>query len=104
VPPGRAEGEGGSAAPREGPPGRRSELEHVATAFNAEPWDCGDLSGDGHLDLSMEPSSQELVAVLELHELPGGNELKLVVTGNLLDGTPFEARDCVVIRQWHHRR
>ncbi len=94
----RADGVGGEVAPLEGPPGPHSVFEDVATPFEGEPCDCHDLGADGYLDLSMKFSSPDVVAVLELDDVPGGSELELVVTGSLLDETPFVAYDCIVLR------
>jgi hypothetical protein len=94
----RADGVGGEVAPLEGPPGPHSVFEDVATPFEGEPCDCHDLGADGYLDLSMKFSSQEVVAALELDDVPGGMELELVVTGSLLSGTPFTGPDCIVLR------
>ena len=86
---------GGSVPPIEGPPGPHSVLADVATPFEGEPCDCHDLDEDGTIDLSMKFSSQEVVTELELNDLPGGAFVELVLSGNLLDGTPFEASDCI---------
>ena len=91
----RADGVGGEVAPNEGPPGPHSESEDVATPFDGEPCDCHQLEGDGAVDLSMKFRSDDVVEVLELDDLDSGALVELVVTGNLLDGTPFEASDCV---------
>ncbi|UCF34128.1 MAG: hypothetical protein JSV78_02240 [Phycisphaerales bacterium] len=93
----RADGIGGSVIPLEGPPGPHSVIADVATPFDGEPCDCHELEGDGILDLSMKFATQEVVEGLLLNELPSGAVVELVVTGMLLDGTPFEASDCVTI-------
>ncbi len=91
----RADGVGGSAAPYEGPPGPHSVFEDVATPFEGEPCECHDLEGDGIDDLSMKFKTDDLVSALGLDSLDPGALLELVVTGNLVDGTPFIARDCI---------
>ncbi len=94
----RTDGLGGSIAPHEGPPGPHSEFEDVATPFEGEEQcDCDELGGDGILDLSMKFKSANLVAALELDDLKAGDFVSLTLTGNLLDGTPFEAADCIRI-------
>lgn len=92
---GRADGVGGSVQPNEGPPGPHSVIEDVATPFDGELCECHDLDGDGIDDLSMKFRSQDLVEALELDSLPGGGLVELCLTGTLLDGTPFEACDCI---------
>lgn len=91
----RADDIGGSVQPNEGPPGPHSVVEDVATPFNGELCDCHELTGDGIDDLSMKFKSQEVVAALELNDLPPGALVELCVSGELLDGTEFEACDCV---------
>jgi hypothetical protein len=91
----RADGIGGSWAPHEGPPGPHSVVEDVATPFNGETCDCHELGGDGIPDLSMKFKTQDLVDALELGDLPSGDLVELVVSGNLNDGTAFQASDCV---------
>ena len=94
----RADGVGGEVAPLEGPSGPHSVVEDVATPFEGELCDCHDLGADGYVDLSMKFSSRDVVAALELEDVPGGTELELVVSGSLLDGTAFAAHDCIVLR------
>ncbi len=92
----RADGVGGSVAPNEGPPGPHSVFADVATPFEGkEPCDCHDLEGDGILDLSMKFTTDEMVEALELNDLPAGDLVQLVVNGTLLDGTEFQASDCI---------
>ncbi len=91
----RADGVGGSVAPNEGPPGPHSEFEDVATPFDGELCDCHDLDGDGITDLSMRFRTDDVVAALELDDLPAGDLVELVVSGALLDGTEFSASDCI---------
>jgi len=93
----RADGVGGYAVPHEGPPGPHSVFEDVATPFEGEPCDCHDLGGDGIVDLAMKFRIGDLVSALLLSELPAGVTVELMVTGDLLDGTSFEARDCITI-------
>ena len=59
--------------------------------------DCGchALVGDGALDLMMKFRRPTLVSVLNLTNLSSGAFVLLKIRGNLLDGTPFEARDCL---------
>lgn len=75
----------------------RWNLEDVGTPVRPkDECDCTELEGDGNIDLTLKFKTQELVDALG--PLTTGGELVLTVTGALTDGTPFEGRDCVVIR------
>jgi hypothetical protein len=91
----RADGVGGSVSPLIGPPGPGIHVEDVATPFDGEPCECHELGADGIDDLSMKFDTEAIVAGLELNDLPGGVMVELVVSGELSDGTPFIATDCV---------
>ncbi|UCG32468.1 MAG: hypothetical protein JSU68_12475, partial [Phycisphaerales bacterium] len=91
----RADGVGGTVAPHEGPPGPHSVYEDVATPVDGETCDCHEAGADGLMDLSMKFKTDDVVANLQLDDLAPGALVELMVTGNLLDGTPFEATDCV---------
>ncbi|UCG15864.1 MAG: right-handed parallel beta-helix repeat-containing protein [Phycisphaerales bacterium] len=91
----RADGIGGGVAAFEGPPGPHSVFEDVATPFEGEPCECHDLGSDGVIDLSVNFKADNVVEVLELEALPPGVLVELVVSGNLLDGYPFTASDCI---------
>jgi hypothetical protein len=91
----RADGIGGGVTPHEGPPGPHSEFADVATPFVGEICECIEAEGDGIMDLSMKFKTQDVVDVLELDDLLPGDLVELVVIGTLLDGTPFEASDCI---------
>jgi hypothetical protein len=56
-----------------------------------------ELSGDGSEDLTLKFDTQAIVATLESVE--NGNEIPLVLTGMLQDGTTeIQGSDCVVIK------
>ena len=93
----RADGVGVSVAPLEGPPGPHSVIEDVGTPFDGQVCECHDLGSDDIDDLLMRFDTQDLVQELLLDELSGGDEVDLALTGSLLDGTPFEASDCVTL-------
>ena len=57
--------------------------------------DCAEEGPDGHDDLTLKFNTQEIAAALGA--VSPGDERLLTITGVLLDGTPFEASDCVVI-------
>jgi len=90
----RADGVGGSVFPNEGPPGPHTTIDDAATPFNGELCDCHDEAGDGIDDLSMKFRSQDVVDEGLAQGNPG-ELITLCVTGNLLDGTTFEACDCI---------
>ncbi|MCH7548716.1 MAG: hypothetical protein IH969_04110, partial [Candidatus Krumholzibacteriota bacterium] len=66
------------------------------TAPTANGDDCGCIrtGPDGIADLMMHFSGLEIAAAIP----PGepGDQLVLTLTGALVDGTPFEGRDCIV--------
>jgi photosystem II stability/assembly factor-like uncharacterized protein len=57
--------------------------------------DCTTDGPDGFDDLTLKFDAQELVAALG--SVNNGDELVLTITGNLLDSTPIEGSDCVII-------
>ncbi len=87
----RVDDVGGSVAPN------RLRIQDRATPFEGEPSGCHKLRRDGIDDLHMKFFSVQMTQELQLDQLPQGTVLELVVTGNLLDGTPFIASDWVVI-------
>ncbi len=94
----RADGVGGSVMPREGPPGPHTTVGDVATPIcggDVEPCECTTDGPDGTDDLVMHFATPEVVAELELFDVNSGTVVKLCVSGTLLDGTSFDACDCV---------
>jgi len=91
----RADGTGGSVGPNEGPPGPHSVFEDVGTPFEGEECGCHEAEGDGILDLSMKFRTQDVANLLPVDDSAGAL-VPLVVSGTLLDGTPFtSSSDCV---------
>jgi hypothetical protein len=85
----------------------RSSLEDVATPLDdGNECDCSEEGPDGFTDLTLKFRTQEivdsLVFVLGQTEYGINNAepdiLVLTLTGELLDGTPIEGSDCVVLR------
>lgn len=78
-----------------------AELEDVATFFNGvlndDCLDCTQDGPDGLTDLKLKFDTQEILAAIG--PVIDGQCLTLTITGDLLDGTPFEGSDLVVIRQ-----
>lgn len=93
----RADGIGETVAPLQGPPGPGIHMEDVGTPFCGEACDCHEMECDGICDLTMKFSTPEVVQMLELADVEPGT-LELVVSGCLMDGTPFSASDCVLLR------
>ncbi len=91
----RADGVGGSVAPNEGPRGPHSVFADVGTPFEGEICGCHELGGDGITDLSMKFRRSDISEVLELNDFALGSSVELVLSGVLLDGTPFSAYDCI---------
>jgi len=56
---------------------------------------CTTARADGHMDMTFKIDRQELVDVIGLGVT--GDIVPLTLTGELVDGTPFEAVDCVSI-------
>jgi hypothetical protein len=74
----------------------RSSLEDVTRpATGGEECDCTADGPDGLMDLTLKFSRQAVAAVLGPVE--DGDVVTLTITGSMLDGTPFEASDCVTI-------
>ncbi len=93
----RIPGVDGFVTPLSGPPGPGIHIDDVATPFDGTPCDYNEASGDGIDDLTFKFSTAELVDALDLSSVRQGDELTLTLRGMLLDGTGFEATDCVVI-------
>ena len=72
-------------------------IRDVATPFDGELCYCHRRRGDGIDDLVLDFHTRRMVDALELHSAPSGNLVTLTVSGMLLDGTPFEASDCIRI-------
>ncbi|MCK5620477.1 MAG: T9SS type A sorting domain-containing protein, partial [Candidatus Krumholzibacteria bacterium] len=73
----------------------RSSYEDVTQpAGNAE-CECTGDGPDGFTDLTLKFSRQEVAGVLGSVE--DGDVIELTITGSLMDGTSFEASDCVTI-------
>ena len=93
----RVDGVGGAVAPNEGPPGPHSSFEDVGTPFDGPACGCSARAGDGQLDLALRFSIPTLMSALRLDQDPPETPIDLRITGRLLDGTPFQATDCITI-------
>ena len=71
------------------------KLEDIATALDeTSDCECTNDGPDGFIDLTMKFLGQEIAAAVPMGAR--GEERVLTLAGELLDGTPFEATDCVV--------
>ncbi len=93
----RVDSVGGAVAPNEGPPGPHSSFEDVGTPFDGPACGCSARAGDGQLDLALRFSVAAVVTGLRLDKAPPETPIELRITGRLLDGTPFQATDCITI-------
>jgi len=75
----------------------RYDYEDVATPVgpDAEPCECTEEGPDGYLDLTMKFEMQDVVTAMGA--VNDGDEVSLVVTATLLDGTVIALYDCVWI-------
>jgi hypothetical protein len=75
----------------------RSSIEDVSTPVldKQDECYCTAEGADGFADLTLKFDTQEIVAALG--EVTDGDELVLILTGELLDGTPIEGEDCIVV-------
>jgi len=79
----------------EGVPPLRWSVEDVATPFDGDRCHCHECGADGFDDLTLKFDNQNLLAALgDVHD---GDEIVLTLRGSLLDGTPIEGQDCVLI-------
>ncbi len=81
----------------------RDNIEDVATPHTPvtsalNPFDCSTEGPDGIDDLTLKFDMQEIVLALELDNVPRGYVVVLVLTGNLLDGTPLLGYDLALVR------
>jgi uncharacterized membrane protein len=81
-------------APIAGPRGPHPVFDDVAAPSSATGCDCEVTMPDGITDLVLKFRVPELVEALDL---TGADPIELCLTGTRLDGTPFEACDCIVL-------
>ncbi len=58
--------------------------------------DCSTTSADGIVGLVLKFRKQEIIEILGV--VSNGEVVPIVITGKLLDETPIESTDCVVIK------
>ena len=69
----------------------KAGYEDVGTPYGGDLCGCTELGADGFLDLTLKFNARDLIG-----SSPNGERV-MTLTGNLLDGTPIEGQDCVVI-------
>lgn len=74
----------------------RSAYDDVAGPFGGELCGCNNAGPDGFVDLMLHFDTRDIINAIG--PLPSGERV-LTLTGTLLDGTPIEGKDCVVILQ-----
>ena len=93
----RADGVGGTVKPERGLRGPRITLIDLTTPPEESVCACDRLGPDGLDDLLFEFSLRDLIRKLELGVLRSGTSVEVVLEGLLLDGTPFQASDCILM-------
>jgi len=76
----------------------KDSLIDVATPFDpVAACDCDTVGPDGYMDLTLKFKTQDIVTALG--PVDDGDEIVLTLTGNMLDGTPIQGQDCVIIKK-----
>jgi hypothetical protein len=78
----------------------RSNIEDVAgPVVDGNECDCSEAGSDGYADLTLKFKTQDIAEALSLitDDLEKDDVLSLELTGSLVDGTPIEGSDCIVI-------
>jgi hypothetical protein len=75
----------------------KTDIEDVATPYmDADSCGCNTDGPDGFDDLTLKFSTQDIVALLG--DVEFGDVITLTISGLMLDGTAFEAHDCIIMR------
>ena len=94
----RADGVGGSVRPIKRRSGSLAiRFADVTSPSDGPICDCAELGSDGVVDRVLSFSLTHVLDTLELRTVEPGRSIRLVVTGTLIDGTPFQASDCVSV-------
>jgi hypothetical protein len=74
----------------------RHNYEDVSSPVqNGDECECTSAGSDGTMDLTLKFATRDIAAAIGA--VYDGDEIALTLTGQMLDGTPFEASDCVRI-------
>lgn len=90
---GRADGLGLTIAPTS-----QISFEDTGTPFADDGCDCHEETGDGITDLSLKFAKQAMVTAFLLEDEASFSYLQIELTGELGDGTPFVAYDCIRVQ------
>jgi len=93
----RADGVGGAVTPRVRDHGHSYSIEDVATPFEGDLCECHEYVGDGIEDMGIKFSTPELAEAFELDSVGPRTPIVLTLRGTLMDGTPFEVSDCIIV-------
>jgi hypothetical protein len=77
-------------------PLRHNITDVSAPAAGEDECDCDVQGPDGIIDLSLKFRKADVV--MELGIVNDGDQVPLTLTGSLVDGTQFEASDCILVR------
>jgi formylglycine-generating enzyme required for sulfatase activity len=79
-------------------PVKTSKIDDVTTFMaDGEVCDCHVAGGDGIHDLTLHFLRRDVIQVLSLNTMDPGTVVRITVKGDFLDGTAFEATDCIVL-------
>ncbi|MHC4441635.1 MAG: hypothetical protein ACYTA5_03490 [Planctomycetota bacterium] len=78
-------------------PVQMPNIEDVGTVIDSEECGCHSAGADGFDDLVIHFYKRETIVTLGLDQMEPGIIVPITVEGELIDGTPFEATDCVTI-------
>jgi hypothetical protein len=78
-------------------PMKSPSMERVATPGTGDDCPCGTEADDGYDDLVLHYSIHDLILELGLGARTAGEVVTITVQGSLNSGTPFEAKDCVIL-------
>ncbi len=92
----RADGLGGSLTAWDHGHGNAISVRDASTPFYDDLCDCHRRRRDGIDDLVLRFSARDIVRELELRGIGPKTPVMLTVRGQLLDGTPFDASDCIL--------
>ncbi len=74
----------------------KSKIKDVTAPSALEPCDCEKLPKDTYEDLELKFNRQDIIATLGT--IQDGDIIALTLTGNLLGGSTFAGKDCIVIK------